>query len=91
MNWIDVMLIILAVVIYLLPLWRCKWWLNKAYSMGGIWESSNPTFAEVVAILIPGVNSLVVISLLLIGSPYKIGQEHWSKKAVKFFKIRNLK
>ena len=67
------MIIIILVIVfgYVLPAYLGYRYFHIAYSKGGIWENTDPTFIDVIVIFIPLFNLFFVLFLAAFDSPKK--------------------
>lgn len=64
--------LILATSIYLLSLWRCWWWINRAYyNPSGIWKGLTPNSEDRNMAIIPLMNTGVAVFSFFYGSTKK--------------------
>lgn len=78
--------LILTLVFYILPFYRCYTWFHKAYSKGGKWENAEPDPGAVMFTIFPIFN--IIAAFNLPGSPLKVQKKKDKAWIVKFFGVK---
>jgi hypothetical protein len=78
-------LLILILVFYILPFYKCYTWFHKAHSKDGRWEDLKPDMGAFIFTIIPVLNIIAAVSQIG-DSPLKEKKEKtWLNK---FFRIK---